>query len=247
MNIKDKILVHHRAINTIQSFETFLEKTNKYSNLKQAAEGDLCWTTIDGEPLIYIHHPDLLGKSLEDHQVKKLYKHNKLLTLEKIFQINSQCNFVLELKNGTGNQTKALKKIIEIINKYAAKNILIDAFNLQQLNDLKTLDKTIKTSLHTKFLFNSYVLETTYQSPFINIHNCSNIPNIDYITLSFASSHINLLNLDIDNALKNFYSCNKKINFGAIKTVKMLDKASKSNVNYLYMRSNKVLNYLDLN
>ena len=102
MNLKDKKFVYHRALNTQVAFREFLELNTK-SKYTLSAEGDVCWAYIDSAFIIYIHHPDVQGKSLSNETILELLEKDELLTLDKLFSINSDINFILALKTGNGN------------------------------------------------------------------------------------------------------------------------------------------------
>ncbi len=243
-----KILVHHRALNTKENFVKYLEETkNKNDSYIYAAEGDLCWVYIDNKPLIYIYHPDLSGNPLSNDEISSLYEKGLLFTLEDLFKIDSQTHFILELKSGLGDTKKAFEQINSLIKKYDVKNFIVDAFYLKYLKILKEVNPNIRTSLHTKFIFNKYVLETTYQKPYVNIHNIYNLKCVDIFTLSYSTSLINLLNLNIDKYLVHVYKANKQINFGSVKNTKTFNKVMKSQVSHIYLRSKSLLNSLGFN
>ncbi|MBN2816218.1 MAG: hypothetical protein JXQ67_06005 [Campylobacterales bacterium] len=241
-----KYFVYHRALNTEDAFRNFLEKQEN-SKHQLAAEGDICWTYIDGEFIIYIHHPDVQGKSLSDEKIVSLLKNDELFTLEKLFKINSNVNFILELKTGRGNIEGFFLAFKALLDKYSVKNIIIDAFSVEQLKGVKRVIPQIKTSMHTKFIWDKYVLESTFEKPYVRIHNVYKMDYIDYFTISFKTTHVNLLNLDVDKAYKKVFEAKKGLNLGAIKDMQAFSKALSSKAEYIYLRSKEVLaNYEDL-
>ena len=131
-----------------------------------------------------------------------------------------------------------------MIKKYEVTNFIVDAFYLKYLKILKDVNPSIKTSLHTKFIFNKYVLETTYQKPYVNIHNIYKLKEVDIFTLSYSTSLINLFNLNIDKYLSHIYKANKKINFGSVKNIDAFDKVITSKVSHIYLRSKSLLKSL---
>lgn len=241
MNLQSKKFVYHRALNSEVAFKEFvaLSKASKYA---LAAEGDLCWTYIDGVCIIYLHHPDAQGKALSNAKVKQLFESDELFTLEKLFAINSEVNFILELKTGDGTIEDFCVAFEKTLQRYGAKNVLVDAFSVEQLRALKKQIPTIKTSLHTKFVFSKYVLESTFEKPYVRIHNLYNLPFIDYVTISYTTTHVNVCNLDIDKSYKHILSSGKKLNLGSIKSLNAFEKLMNSQVEYAYLRSNDVKN-----
>jgi hypothetical protein len=237
--MKNKFFVYHRAINSEASFSKFLDiaKSSKYSVV---AEGDLCWSDMQNDILIYIHHPDLSGKSISK---KRLQSDCKILELEKILQIDSSANFILELKDGNSDIDSFLYKLKSLLESYKANNILIDAFSVDYLKKVKEIIPDIKISLHTKLVFGRYILETSYKKPYIKIHNIYNLPFVDFVTISYATTHVNFFGLDIDKSYRHIYLSGKKLNLGAIKTIKAFNRAIDSGTCYLYLRSRIVKQY----
>lgn len=240
-----KIFVHHRALNTKENFLNYLNEINsvKDENI-YAAEGDLCWFIHNGKPIIYIYHPTLTGNPLKEDEILNLYKKDLLFTLEDLFKINSETHFVLELKSGTGSTYEAFQEINRLIQQYNVKNFIVDAFSYNYLKLIKEINPNIKTSLHTKFIYSNFILETTYEKPFIKLHKVQDLPAADIFTLSYKTSLMNIFNLDIDTYLNKVFKHGKTINFGAVKSVPALQKILKSNVNHIYLRSKEVLNHL---
>jgi len=246
IDLKDKKFVYHRALNTEAAFREFLE-LNAASPYTLSAEGDVCWAYINDAFIIYIHHPDVQGKSLSNETIVELLAKDELLTLDKLFSINSDINFILELKTGNGNLEAFFAAFRATLEKHNVQNALVDAFSIEQLKSLKKVMPNIKTSLHTKFLMGKYVLETTFEKPYLRIHNIYNLDFIDYFTISYTTTHVNLLNLDIDSAYSEIFKANKKLNLGSIKSMEAFDKAINSQTQYIYLRSSSVLkNYTEV-
>lgn len=243
-----KILVHHRALNSKENFLNYLDDIqSKNDSNEYAAEGDLCWITINNKPIIYIYHPDLSGNPLAEADILSLYDQGLLFTLENLFTINSTTNFVLELKSGLGDTYKAFEEINRILKAYDIQNFIIDTFSYDYLKLIKKINPEIQTSLHTKFIYKQYVLETTYQKPFIKIHTIKNLKEVDIFTLSYKTSFMNIFNLDIDTYLSEVYKHGKTINFGAVKSIKALNKVLNSQASHIYLRSKEVLHHLGFN
>jgi hypothetical protein len=240
IDLKDKKFVYHRALNTVDAFEKFLQK-NKTSKYRLAAEGDVCWAYIDSAFVIYIHHPDVQGKSLTNEKILELLQKDELLTLDKLFSINSEVNFILELKTGNGNLEEFFKEFRVILKRHNVQNAIVDAFSVEQLKVLKSVMPEIKTSLHTKFLMGAYVLETTFEKPYARVHHIYDMDFIDCFTISYATTHVNLFNLNIDNSYADIFNADKSLNLGAIKTMEAFDKAINSKSEYIYLRSKTVL------
>lgn len=240
LDLKDKKFVYHRALNTEVAFREFLA-LNEESTYTLSAEGDVCWAYINDEFVIYIHHPDVQGKSLSNETIVELLKKDELLTLDKLFSINSDINFILELKTGNGVLEDFFHAFRAILEKHNVQNAIVDAFSVEQLKALKKAMPKIKTSLHTKFVMGDYVLETTFEKPYLRIHNLNNLDFIDFITISYTTTHVNLFNLDIDKSYSNIYASGKKLNLGSIKSMEAFDKAINSQTNYIYLRSSEVL------
>jgi hypothetical protein len=240
MNNASKKFVYHRALNTEDAFRSFLVK-NADSNYTLAAEGDVCWAFIEDEFVIYIHHPDVQGKALSNEKIKELLEKEELFTLEKLFSIDANVNFILELKTGNGDLVAFFESFKNILERFEVKNALVDAFSVEQLKTLKRVIPELKTSLHTKFVLGKYVLETTFEKPYLRLHNLYDLECIDYITLSYASTHVNLFNLDVDSSFDEVYKSNKGLNLGAIKTMEHFAKAMESQTEYVYLRSKSVV------
>jgi len=239
MDNKEKKFVYHRALNTEVAFREFLE-LNVTSEYALSAEGDLCWAYIDSAFIIYIHHPDVQGKSLSNEKIVELLEKDELFTLDKLFSINSDINFILELKTGNGNLEDFFLAFRETLKKYGVQNALVDAFSVEQLKALKKVMPEIKTSLHTKFLIGKYVVETTFEAPYLRVHNIYDMDYVDYFTISYTTTHVNLLNLDVDSSYEEIYKAGKKLNLGSIKSMEALDKALNSQSEYIYLRSSQV-------
>ena len=240
IDLKNKKFVYHRALNTQVAFREFLE-LNEESKYTLSAEGDVCWAYINDEFVIYIHHPDVQGKSLSNETIVELLKKDELLTLDKLFSINSDINFILELKTGNGVLEDFFHAFRVILEKHSVQNAIVDAFSVEQLKALKKAMPEIKTSLHTKFVMGDYVLETTFEKPYLRMHNLNDLDFIDYVTISYTTTHVNLFNLDIDKTYSNIYAAGKKLNLGSIKSMEAFDKAINSQTNYIYLRSSEVL------
>lgn len=240
MHQKEKKFVYHRALNSEEAFRDFLQK-QKQSKHTLVAEGDICWSEIDGEFITYIHHPDIHGKSLSDEKIVQLLKKDELFTLEKLFTIESGVNFILELKTGRGNIEKFFTHFSNILQQYGVENVLIDAFSIEQLRILKKIMPKVQTSLHTKFIFGKYVAETTFEKPYFRMHKLHDLYFIDTITISYTTTHVKILNLDIDKAYKSVYEAQKSLNLGAVKSLDSFEKALNSHANYIYLRSKEVI------
>lgn len=202
-----------------------------------AAEGDICWAYIDGTYIIYIHHPDVQGNSLSDANLKELLLNDELFTLEKLFCIDSSVNFILELKTGRGEIEGFFKEFKKILKKFDVKNLVVDSFSVEQLRGLKVVIPEIKTSMHTKLVLGKYVLETTFEKPYIKVHNLYSLDFIDYITISYTTTHVNLFHLNIDKSFSHVYKSNKHLSLGSIKSLDALEKAITSKAEYIYLRS----------
>ena len=239
MNLSKKKFVYHRALNTEDAFREFLD-LNANSEYALSAEGDVCWAYIDSAFIIYIHHPDVQGKSLSNEKIIALLAKDELFTLDKLFSINSKINFILELKTGNGDLKDFFVAFKAVLEKYDVQNALVDAFSVEQLKALKKVIPDIKTSLHTKFLLGKYVLETTFEAPFLRVHNIYDMDYIDYFTISYTTTHVNLLNLDVDSSYEEIFKAGKQLNLGSIKSMEALDKALNSQTEYIYLRSQKV-------
>lgn len=235
-----KKFVYHRALNTQAAFKKFLA-LNAHSKHALAAEGDVCWAYIDSKFIIYIHHPDVQGKSLSNEKISALLAKDELLTLEKLFSINSDINFILELKTGNGKIEDFFIAFRAVLEKYNVQNAIVDAFSVEQLKGLKKAMPNIKTSLHTKFLLGKYVLETTFEKPYIRVHNIYSMDYIDYFTISYTTTHVNLFNLDIDKSYSHIFHAKKRLNLGSIKSMEAFYKALNSQAEYIYLRSTEVL------
>ncbi len=212
-----------------------------------AAEGDVCWAYIDGTYVIYIHHPDVQGKSLSNETITDLLAKDELLTLEKLFSINSSVNFILELKTGNGDIDDFFKEFKKILEKFDVKTVVVDAFSVEQLRGLKAVMPEMKTSLHTKLVLGKYVLESTFEKPYIRVHNLYDLNFIDYITISYTTTHVNLFNLDIDTSYKNVFASNKHLSLGSVKSLDSFKKVMNSKAEYIYLRSDDVKqNYIKI-
>lgn len=238
---KSKKFVYHRALNSERAFRDFLELSAS-SEYTLAAEGDICWAYIEKKFIIYIHHPDVQGKSLSNEKIVTLLKNDELFTLDKLFSISSNVNFILELKTGNGKIEDFFVAFRATLEKYSVKNAIVDAFSIEQLKALKNEMPNIKTSLHTKFVMGRYVLETTFEKPYCRVHNLYKLKFIDYITISYTTSHVNLFNRDIDSSFSHIYKASKGLNLGSIKSMVSFDKAMNSRAEYIYLRSQEVLN-----
>lgn len=236
-----KKYVYHRALNSENLFREFTAKAEK-SDYTLVAEGDICWAFIDNQFIIYIHHPDIQGKSLSNERIVELLKLDELFTLDKLFSINKDVSFILELKTGNGVLEDFFIAFRDILNRYNVVDVLVDAFSIEQLKSLKKIMPNTKVSLHTKFIFKKYVFETTFEKPYFCIHNLYDLDFIDYITISYTSTHINIFNLNIDRAYSDVYKSNKILNLGAIKSISSFHKAQNSKAEYIYLRSKEVLN-----
>jgi hypothetical protein len=239
--LKDKIFVSHRAINSKQSYKDFLVKQKNSTNIL-SAEGDLCWYLTNDKIVIYMYHPNFTGRGKSIKEIKN-QKHN-LLKLNEILEMSSESNLILELKNGIGSVDKFIKALVELI-KNRKQNILIDSFCAKDLYILKKIDKNIKTSLHTKFIFYKYLLETSYRFPFVKIHNLYNLDYVDYITISHTTTYVNLFNVNIDYAYRHIFKSNKMLNLGSIKSIKSLKNSINSRAKYIYLRSKKSIMFLN--
>ncbi len=239
MSNTTKKFVHHRALNSEKAFKEFLS-LSKVSQEILVAEGDICWAYIEGSYAIYMHHPDLLGRPLSDSRVKELQAEGKLFSLENLFEINASVHFIIELKTGSGELKGFFMEFQRIVKKFNVKNLLVDSFSVEQLRQLKAIAPEMKTSLHTKSIFKRYVLESSFEKPYFKLHNLYKLDFIDYITLSYATTHVNLYKLDIDDAYKEVYASQKKLNLGSIKSYDALQKACNSKAKYIYLRSNRV-------
>lgn len=205
-----------------------------------AAEGDICWAYIDDSYLIYIHHPDAQGNSLSNTSLKELQTKDELFTLEKLFTINSTVYFILELKTGTGKIEGFYIEFKRILEKFDVKNLVVDAFSVEQLRGLKATVPEIKTSMHTKLVLGKYILESTFEKPYLRVHNLYELDFIDYITISYSTTHVNLFNLDIDSAYREIFVSNKHLSLGSVKSLDSLKKAVASKAEYIYLRSDVV-------
>ena len=244
--LEDKHFVYHRALNTEKAFNEFITR-NKDSDYTLAAEGDVCWAYIDEKFVIYIHHPDVQGKSLSNEKIVELLAKDELLTLDKLFSISSDINFILELKTGNGKIEDFLVAFAQTLEQYNVSHVIVDAFSIEQLKALKLAIPNIQTSLHTKFLAGKYVLESTFEKPYLRLHNLYDLDFIDYITISYTTTHTNLCNLDINRTYEHVYKSNKRLNLGSIKSTDALKKALTSKAQYIYLRSKEVLdNYLEI-
>jgi glycerophosphoryl diester phosphodiesterase len=241
VDLKDKKFVYHRALNTEKAFREFVSRKSE-SKYTLSAEGDVCWAYINDAFVIYIHHPDVQGKSLTNEKILELLAKDELLTLDKLFSINSDVNFILELKTGNGNLEDFFIAFRETLERHNVSHAIVDAFSVEQLKGLKKAMPNIKTSLHTKFVMGKYVLETTFEKPYVRMHNLYDLNFIDYITISYTTTHTNLCNLDIDKTYADVYNANKGLNLGAIKSMESFDKAIHSKTQYLYLRSKEVVN-----
>jgi len=241
MSLNEKKYVYHRALNSEVAFRNFLDKAQN-SKHTLVAEGDICWAFIDNKFIIYIYHPDVQGKSLSNQKVVELSKKDELFTLDKLFCINKDVHFILELKTGNGVLEDFFMAFKNTLIKYEVKNVLVDAFSVEQLKVFKKVVPDVKTSLHTKFIFQNYVAETTFEKPYFRLHNLYDLDFIDSLTISYATTHVNFFNLDIDKAYSHVYSSNKALNLGSIKTIDSFNKALNSNAEYIYLRSKEVLN-----
>ena len=244
MELKDKKFVYHRALNSEAAFREFLEKSaaSKYT---LAAEGDICWIELDGKCIIYIHHPDAAGKPLSSTKIKELLEKDALFTLEKLLTINATAHFVFELKTGEGDLSAFLLAFREILERFDVQNAIVDAFSVEQLKALKRVMPELKTSLHTKFLMGHYVLETTFEKPYVRAHNIYKMNYIDTFTISYKTTHVNLCNLDIDESYKHIYKAKKSLNLGAVKSMAAFERAVNSNAEYIYLRSSEVLEHYE--
>jgi len=240
-NLENKKYVYHRALNTEAAFKEFVALSTE-SKQTLAAEGDICWAYINDAFVIYIHHPDVQGKSLSNEQVSELLAKDELFTLDKLLSINSQVNFILELKTGNGVLEEFFKAFKTTLEKYKVKNAVVDAFSVEQLKGLKKIMPEIQTSLHTKFVMGKYVLETTFEKPYLRLHNLYDLDFIDYITISYTTTHVNLFNIDIDTSYHHIYESNKKLSLGSVKSLESFDKVINSQAEYIYLRSKEVLN-----
>jgi len=240
-NLENKKYVYHRALNTEDAFREFLS-LNAESNATLSAEGDICWAYINNAFVIYIHHPDVQGKSLSNEQISELLAKDELFTLEKLLSMDSEINFILELKTGNGVLEDFFKAFKSTLQKYKVKNAVVDAFSVEQLKELKKVMPEIQTSLHTKFVMGKYVLETTFEKPYLRLHNLYDLDFIDYITISYTTTHVNLFNIDIDSSYHHIFQSNKKLSLGSVKSLEVFDKVINSKTEYIYLRSKEVLN-----
>lgn len=240
MNSSNKTFVYHRALNSERAFKAFVEKS-RGSDYRVAAEGDICWAYINSHSVIYIHHPDMQGKSLSNERVEELLLSGELLTLERLFKINSEVNFILELKTGSGEIGEFFIAFKELLERYRVHNVVVDTFSVRQLQALKKVIPDIETSLHTKFVYANYIAETTFEKPYFALHKLSDLEFIDIITISYTTTHVNLLNLDIDSSYRALLNAGKKLRLGSIKSMRAFKKGVDSNADALYLRSAEVL------
>lgn len=210
---------------------------SKESQQVLAAEGDICWAYIDDSYLIYIHHPDVQGNSLSDAKLQELLLKDELFTLEKLLSIDATVNFIMELKTGRGEIEGFFQEFKKILKKFDVKNVVVDAFSVEQLRGLKAVIPEIKTSMHTKLVLGKYVLETTFEKPYVKVHNLYALDFIDYITISYTTTHVNLFHLNIDKSFSHIYTSQKHLSLGSIKSVDALEKATTSKAEYIYLRS----------
>ncbi len=237
-----RTLIHHRALKDLFSFQRFRKNERMFPEFFHAAEGDLCWDTTDtSQPLLYMYHPDILGRPLKKKAVHNGIETGTLLPLETLFQTDPKARFIIELKSGKGSVTKALKELNSLLQKYNIRHTIIDAFSVRFLKIAKKLCPGAQTSLHTKMVWGDKILETAFQLPFIKLHQLTDLNFIDIITVSYSSSLARLMGDDINTCFGKVYEHNKSLNLGAIKTIPLLERAKNSRAQAIYLRSRQVI------
>lgn len=185
-NITEFGLVHHRAMNSPDGISAALNMADTIGKYTHIFEGDLCWDVTTPDPIFYFHHPSCLIDKPSREDILKLRETNDVVFLQDLASIPEPTRFIIELKTGRGDAEKAMRLLVEYAESHFQGRYWIDAFSINLLSTIKSICKTVTTSLHTKFIYSSRLLRSSLDLIPFAIPRIERIDVADIITATYS-------------------------------------------------------------
>ncbi len=195
--------IHHRALNDFEEMAHAERCIIEHPDKAQVLEGDVCWDFADGRSEIYFRHPSLFVDTLSPRQIAEQRRARKLVAMEDLLARDTpKHHYVLELKVGAGDTTKALTSIVETMQKHCPNRFWIDGFSYRLLTTVKQIDATVRTTVHTEHVENGRILLDAPEWPPFRKMNLSDLKHVDGIALRkrFSDDYMTRACADIHKA-----------------------------------------------
>ncbi len=182
-------VVHHRKLNSQEGLEGILPALDAYPEYLHVAEGDLCWAQDGDDLLLYMHHPDAVYDTLSPAQLRERADAGELWTLERALDARYDgLLFVVELKTGRGSRDAAIQAAVQQLQARRPGRYWFDTFAIADTVAIKDADPAAITSLHTKILSGSRVLETAPSPVRVRWAALGQLGATDLLTVTYKTS-----------------------------------------------------------
>ncbi len=195
--------VHHRALNSHEAFDAASEYVEQYPDVSHVFEGDVCWNFTDGRKDLYFRHPSYVLDSLSGEQIDEQVQAGTLFRLEDLIERRAiRASFILELKVGKGDSFKALSRLIELMQANCAGQYWVDGFSTRLLSQVKRIDPSVPTTLHTELVKSGKVLVGAPEWFPFKWTRLSKLKDVDGIAIrkAFSKTHMNAACEDVKAA-----------------------------------------------
>lgn len=231
-------IVHHRKLNDEAALTALLPVVERLPGFLHIAEGDLCWACLDGEYVLYFHHPDRLIDARNPASIAKARDKGTLWTLDRALDPRfDNLTFIVELKIGDGHRAGAIAAAVDLLESGRPGRYWIDTFSVRDTLLVKDCAPTAVTSLHTKFLSSALVLKTALAFPPVSLRRPRRLDSVDIFTLTYKTSTQRLLPwCSLTATAENLGADGKRLVCGGVATPAMLAQVHNTGARAAYIK-----------
>lgn len=231
-NLESFGFVHHRALNTRETFEKAVAQSHDRPDLVHVLEGDLCWHLDKDECFFYFRHPKRLVDVLSPEQIRARHESGNLFTLDDLIEVDQHhLRYIIELKVGRGNLDEVTRRLVGILQDKLHGRFWLDGFSIRLFHAIKTADSTVPTSLHSKMAIGPRVLRTSVDWIPFSLPSLHGLDCIDAVTLTYKTSMARFgrrLGMTIDQSCAGIMKAGKNLILGGLTTPEAFERASSS-------------------
>ena len=233
--------IHHRFLNNLDLLETLRAREPVGHEFTEIAEGDLCWYASGKNVDAVFLHPSRLNRIPSWDTVQEDLERGVVVRLEDVLdQRFSTIPFVIELKTGKGNTTRALEFILDRLEHSAHGRYWVDSFSPELLAEVKKISPGTPTSLHTRLgVYGPVFVRTSFEPIPVAPRRLSRLPQADAITVTYKYSPARFLK-GIGATIDGVHNCvareGKFLVLGGVENQRIFEEALRSSAVAAYAK-----------
>ena len=233
-------IVHHRKLNSPDGLDSVRSAQTELPQYVHIAEGDVCWTVLDGEIVPYLYHPDRLIDLPSDDELRVSRDEGRLWSLERALEPQYEdLIFIAELKIGRGSRRRAIAGIAEMLESRKHGRFWIDTFSLRDSKTVKETCPTVATSLHVNVLLGGWTLKTAFELFPVSLRRRTKMEHLDVLTLTYGGSFQQRSPwgwASTERTVERVAEGGKHLVYGGVRTQDMFRRVSETGVKAAYIK-----------